>query len=146
MKKRVARTKRPQMRSNFEKRVATRLDELGVRYEYEPYMLEYFKPIRNGVCFECENATVYARKWYYPDFWLPDHGFFIEAKGKFGQVDRMKMRLVREAHPDEKIRMVFMRNNLIGRSGTTSTRYIDYAENLCSMPSLVLESLEEWFK
>lgn len=133
------------MRSNFETQVAARLTELGVRYEYEAHKLEFWKPIREAVCFECEGAQVFKRCWYYPDFWLPDHGFTIEAKGKFGQVDRMKMRLVREAHPDEDIRMVFMRNNRIGKQAVTETRYIDYAEKY-GFPSVVLENIGEWFK
>jgi hypothetical protein len=133
------------MRSKLELQVSAKLTELGVAWEYECYALEYFKPIRNAICFECEGAKVFQRCWYYPDLWLPEHGYHIEVKGKFGQVDRMKMRLVREAHPDEPIRMVFSRNNLIGRQSQTNTRYIDYAEKY-GMPSCVLENLEEWFK
>ena len=133
------------MRSKLELAVSKRLTELGVKWEYEGYALEYFKPIRNAVCFECEGAQVYQRCHYHPDLWLPDHGYHIEVKGKFGQVDRMKMRLVRESHPDEPIRMVFSRNNLIGRQANTSTRYIDYAEKY-GMPSCVLENLGDWFK
>jgi len=132
----------PDLRSRFEGKVADELDRLGIKWEDEVYALEYFKPIRNGVCHECKGATVYARRWYYPDFWLPDHGCFLEAKGKFGQVDRMKMRLVKESHPDEDIRMVFMRNNLIGRKSQTTTRYVDYAEKY-GLPSVVLENLED---
>lgn len=133
------------MRSKLELAVSKKLTELGVKWEYEGYALEYFKPIRNAVCFECEAATVYQRCHYHPDLWLPDHGYHIEVKGKFGQVDRMKMRLVREAHPDEPIRMVFSRNNLIGRQANTSTRYIDYAEKY-GMPACVLDDLGDWFK
>jgi len=133
------------MRSNFETQVSAKLDELGIKYEYEAYKLEYFKPLRDAVCFECENAKVYQRRTYLPDFWLPDHGFFIEAKGKFGQVDRMKMRLVKEYHPDEDIRMVFMRNNRIGKKAQTETRYIDYAAKY-GIPGLVLENIEEFFQ
>jgi hypothetical protein len=132
------------MRSGFEDTVRTKLEELGVRYEYEKYALEYWKPIRDAVCFECTGAKVFKRCWYYPDFWLPDHGFYIEAKGKFGQVDRMKMRLVKEAHPDEDIRMLFMRDNLIGKQAVTRTRYTEYAEKY-GMPSLVIENMGDWF-
>lgn len=131
-----------QLRSGLELRVRERLDELGIRYEYEEYALQYWKPVRNAMCFECEAATVYASRWYYPDFWLPDLGMFIEVKGKFGQVDRMKMRLVREAHPDEKILMVFDRDNLIGKKARTNTRYTDYCTKY-GLDSCVLENLAE---
>lgn len=133
------------MRSKLELLVSQKLTDLGVKWQYEEYALEYFKPIRNAVCDGCEGEKVYQRCWYYPDLWLPEHGYHIEVKGKFGQVDRMKMRLVRDAHPDEPIRMVFSRNNLIGRKANTSTRYIDYAEKY-GMPSCTYDNLEEWFK
>lgn len=133
------------MRSKLELKVSAKLTELGVKWEYEGYALEYLKPLRNSVCEDCSGTHVYQRRWYHPDLWLPDHGYHIEVKGKFGQVDRMKMRLVREAHPDEPIRMVFDRNNLIGRQAVTKTRYIDYAEKY-GMPAVTFDNLEEWFK
>lgn len=134
-----------QMRSRLEQQVAKRLDDLGIKFEYEAYVLEYLKPIRGAVCCECHSKDVRAVRRYTPDFWLPDHGFFIEVKGKFGQVDRMKMRLVVDQHPNEDIRMLFSRNNLIGRKAQTSTRYIDYAQQY-GMKACVLEDIEEWFK
>ena len=133
------------MRSNFETKVAAELDRMGIPYEYETHTLEYWKPVRTGRCFDCKSKEVFAKHIYNPDFWLPDHGFYIEAKGKFGQMDRMKMRLVKQYHPDENIRMVFMRDNLIGKKAVTRTRYTEYAEKY-GMPALVLENLEEWFK
>jgi hypothetical protein len=132
------------MRSQLEQDVALRLDELGVIWEYETWELAYLKPIRNAVCLECEASDVYSIRNYTPDFYLPEYGCLLEVKGKFGQVDRMKMRLVKQQHEDEDIRMVFSRNNLIGRKAQTSTRYIDYAQQY-GMPACVLENLTlEW--
>jgi hypothetical protein len=140
------RTSKPApMRSRFETHVAQALTDMGVRFDYEAYALEYHKPIREGFCPDAPGLVVYQRRWYYPDFWLPDHGFFIEAKGKFGQADRMKMRWVKDAHPNEDIRMVFMRDNYIGKKATTRTRYTEYAVKY-GLPSVVLENLEELFK
>lgn len=134
----------PDMRSRLEQDVADRLDSMGVNWEYEKYVLSYLKPIRTAVCGDCEGSNVYAKRTYTPDFWLPDYHCFLEVKGKFGQVDRMKMRLVVDQNPEEDIRMVFSRNNLIGRKSQTNTRYIDYA-NQYGMDACVLENLtEEW--
>ena len=134
------------MRSSLEQHVAYRLDELGVTWEYEKYILEYRKPIRKAVCGECESTDVYAIRQYTPDFWLPDYRCYLEVKGKFGQVDRMKMRYVVDQHPDEDIRMIFSRNNLIGRKAQTDTRYIDYC-NQYGMSACVLENMtKEWLE
>jgi hypothetical protein len=137
---------RPQynvMRSSFEEQVSETLDRLGVRYEYETHTMEYFKPIRKAVCNDCKGRDVAKLHIYNPDFWLPDHGFYIEAKGQFGQVDRMKMRLVKQYHPDEDIRMVFMRDNYIGKKSVTRTRYIEYAEKY-GMKAGLLSDMEGW--
>lgn len=134
-----------EMRSKFETQVAKALTNMGVVYEYETHTLEYFKPVRNGICADCDSQNTMSCRIYHPDFWLPDYGFYIEAKGKFGQVDRMKMRLVKQYHPDEDIRMVFMRDNLIGRKSQTRTRYTEYAEKY-GMRACLLPEMERWFK
>lgn len=134
------------MRSRLEQETAAKLDELGVEWEYEKYVLEYRKPIRMSVCGDCGSKAVLAIRNYTPDFWLPKYNCFLEVKGKFGQVDRMKMRQVVQQYPEEDIRMVFSRNNLIGRKAKTNTRYIDYAEQY-GMKAVVLGNMsKEWLQ
>ncbi len=51
-------------RSRCEARWAVFFDALGIRYEYEP-----------------EGYDLGEAGWYLPDFWLPDHGEWVEIKG-----------------------------------------------------------------
>lgn len=80
-------------RSGFEKRVAEQLEEAGVSFGYETERLAYVIPARKTT--------------YTPDFFLPN-GIIIESKGwPFEANDRQKLLLVKEAHPDRDIRLLF---------------------------------------
>ena len=69
--------------------------------------------------YECDYLPYTLKQaWYNPDFTLikTDGGkMFIETKGWFSPSDRRKMRAVKETNPDADIRMVFMKNHLIGK-------------------------------
>lgn len=99
------------LRSGFEKKTATFLDNLGLEYEYETEKLHYTEP-----------AT---RRTYTPDFILAN-GILVECKGAFTAPQRKKMAAVVEQNPDKDIRMLFMRNNAISKS--SKTRYSDWCE------------------
>lgn len=73
-----------EFRSKLESKTAQALDNIGIRYEYEP---EGYK-LSNGM-------------WYRPDFWLPDAKQFIECKGIMSSTDSAKiMGLVEDTdHP-----------------------------------------------
>lgn len=129
-----------QMRSRLEQRVAAILDDHKIKWEYEKYEFEYLKPIRMAVCGDCNSTVVYARRKYTPDFYLPQFKVFLEVKGKFGQADRMKMRLVASQITDEKFIMVFDRDNLIGRKAVTRTRYSEYARKY-GMGAIMADSI-----
>lgn len=60
-----------EMRSTYEVTCSEYLDDLGIKWEYEkgPYEIYY----------EDERTVHY----YYPDFYLPEYGFFIEVKSDF---------------------------------------------------------------
>ena len=65
---------------------------------------------------------------YTPDFWLAN-GIIIETKGRWTRADRLKMRMIREQHPDLDIRMLF--SNARARiSKTSKTTYAAYAESI----------------
>ena len=81
-------------RSGYEKDVCSRLDDLGVRFEYETKNLYY---------------EVSEQRKYTPDVILPN-GIILELKGRFTANDRKKMLLVIKQHPDLDIRMVFQRH------------------------------------
>lgn len=96
-KPRSPRPKRIKYRSKFEGRVADALEKKGKEIVYEPEKLAYQLNLE-----------------YKPD-WKVDGEFYIEAKGKFDYVERRKMLAVRAANPDKDIRMVFMRNQRLGK-------------------------------
>jgi hypothetical protein len=112
-------------RSGFERRIAKDLTDRGVRYRYEPDSFVYYKKPYKPVCRECGSKNVASVRSYTPDFYLPDHGFYIETKGKFTPADRKKMQLVREANPEVDIRLVFMTDNKTTKTGTK--RYSDWS-------------------
>jgi hypothetical protein len=89
--------KRIKYRSKFEGRVADELEKRGKTIEYEPEKLSYSLHLQ-----------------YKPD-WKVDGSFYVEAKGKFDYVERRKMLAVLAENPDKDIRMVFMRNQKLGK-------------------------------
>ena len=98
-------------RSGYEKDVCARLDDLGVRFEYETKNLYY---------------EVSEQRKYTPDVILPN-GIILELKGRFTANDRKKMLLVIKQHPDLDIRMVFQRhtNKLFKGSKTTYSEWCE---------------------
>lgn len=62
-----------QMRSQLEGRIARRLDEFDIKWEYEP---QGYK-MSDGTC-------------YLPDFYLPEEGIWIEGKGVMTEEDAHK--------------------------------------------------------
>ena len=96
------------MRSGLEKQVATLLDKLKVKWEYEsnwyPYVIEHK---------------------YIPDFKVGD--VYLECKGDFKPADRRKMLAVKRENPYLDIRFVFQApyNKINKRS---KTNYAKWAE------------------
>ena len=97
--------KRLKYRSKFELELAKKLGNHKVKFEYETKKFLYIPKPRT----------------YTPDFYLPDTGIYIEAKGHLDKADRVKMALVKEQHKDLDIRFVFMnaRNKIYKGSKTT---------------------------
>lgn len=93
------------LRSGFEKRVASFLDDKKIKYSYEEDKISYTEPATN--------------RTYRPDFKLPN-GIYIECKGRFTPADRRKMALIVEQHPELDIRMVFMRDNPLNKNSKTT--------------------------
>ena len=79
------------MRSILEKRIATKLDEMGVHWYYEP---QGFK-MKDGIC-------------YLPDFYRPDQKIWIEGKGLMADTDIHKVNcFVQENENKEPLLIVF---------------------------------------
>lgn len=114
-------------RSGLEDRTAAYLTSRGINFEYETESLQYYKKVPKSQCEDCGGTQVLKEHWYTPDFILDIDAkkIYIEMKGKFSGTDRVKMVLVKEAHPELDIRMVFMRDNWITKEH--KNRYSDWA-------------------
>ena len=88
MARRVAGTK---YRSNFEVDFASDLIRRGVSFDYEPDTYSYVP-----------KTTTYT-----PDFYFPEHKFYVETKGFFAPEDRTKHLTFRAQHPNIDVRFVF---------------------------------------
>lgn len=96
----------PPFRSRLEKKINDHLKAAGIEFKYESEKLEYTVPERTAK--------------YLPDFKLAN-GIYVEAKGWLQAKDRQKMILVKNAHPDKDIRIVFERaSNAIYKGSKTS--------------------------
>ena len=96
-------------RSKFEERLSQHLKHLG--FTYEPFKIDYTVPE--------------TKHKYTPDF---VRGRLIyELKGRWTSIDRKKMKLLVEQHPEYEIVMVFQNPNIkINKNSKTS--YADYCD------------------
>ena len=96
-------------RSKLEERIATRLQELGISYEYES-----------------ERVSYTIAHHYTPDFCLPNYKY-LEAKGYWAPEDRRKILAVKRDNPGIDIRMVFQSpyNKISKKSKTTYAQWCD---------------------
>ena len=79
-------------RSGLEEAVANELDKLNVDYGYEDKVINYSKPAR--------------KTRYTPDFTIKVNGAIWETKGRFQTADRQKHLLIKEQHPEIKIKFI----------------------------------------
>lgn len=129
-----------EFKSKFELGLAKQLKEVGVNYEYEKESWEYFTKVTNGLCSDCDGTHVTQRRWYTPDFFLPN-GVVIEAKGHFTASNRATLKAVRKAHPTVDLRLVFQTDNRISRS--SRTKCSEWCEQFGFLYA-VKEIPEEW--
>lgn len=109
-------------RSRFEEKVAKSLQEQGVKVLYETRSFPYEQPVRKYHCAACGAKAIVKERTYTPDFILPDESW-IEVKGKFTGADRVKMLAIQEQYPDQKIYLLFMRDNYL-----TKNKLMRYSE------------------
>lgn len=100
------------VRSGLEARVSQDLKARGIPFRYESQRLGYTQA-----------------RTYTTDFAFPN-GVVVETKGYFSSEDRTKLLLVRKAHPDLDLRILFQRasNKL---SSTSKTTYGMWATKNC---------------
>ena len=131
-----------EMRSGAEINVATWLEHNGIEYEYETHKVPYISVIKGGECEKCGGRAVQNRV-YTPDFWFPDHGFYIEVKGRLTSSDRKKMRDVKRSNPTLDIRFLFVSNNKI--TPAKPERYSDWADKY-GFPYCLRSVERSWFE
>jgi hypothetical protein len=101
-------------RSKFEESLAKQMEEANVSFLYEHKKFDYVVPERKAT--------------YTPDFFLPN-GIVIEAKAcSLEAKDRQKLILVKEAHPELDLRLIFSRGNTPIYKGSKTT-YAEWAES-----------------
>lgn len=131
------------MRSNFERRIAQQLDELGVPYEYEAHTFDYYLKVYQATCDECGSKEVFKRHWYTPDFYLPDQNITLEVKGRMQSKDRKIALAMKEYHPLVDLRFIFGANNKLSKK--SQTRYTDWCEEHGLLYAMK-EVPEEWIR
>jgi hypothetical protein len=85
-----------------ERHFAELLDFYGVRWEYEPveFVLDW-------------HADGAPRAAFRPDFFLPDHGWFVEIttlSQKLVTRKHAKLRRLRDLHPDVEVKLLYQRD------------------------------------
>lgn len=98
-------------RSGLEVKVATKLKESGVEFEYETLKIKY---------------RVDEIRTYTPDFVFPN-GLIVETKGYFDSNDRKKHLLIKVQFPELDIRFVFQNSSTKIRKGS-KTSYGDWCQ------------------
>lgn len=81
------------------------------------------------ITYETVRLPYTLKRYYLPDFvcrTATGGVFFIEVKGYFRGTDRVKLKAVREAHPEADVRLLFAANNKI--SSKSTMRYSDWCE------------------
>lgn len=121
-------------RSGLEDAINESLKSAKKLYGYETEKLSYIRP-----------ATDHT---YTPDFVLPKKNggkMYLETKGRWVKVDREKMDLVFQQHPNIDIRFVFQNPNakLYKGSKTTYAQYCDKKGWLWAKKEIPKEWLEE---
>lgn len=98
-------------RSGLEVKVAIKLKESGVEFEYETLKIKY---------------RVDEIRTYTPDFVFPN-GLIVETKGYFDSNDRKKHLLIKEQFPELDIRFVLQNSATKIRKGS-KTSYGDWCQ------------------
>lgn len=106
-------------RSQYEADIAKDLEARGILFEFEPRKVKYFYPIKGGICSTCNSAHVARAATYLPDFWLPEQGLWLEAKGLWTGPGRTKTMAVLETSGvirADNFRIIFQRNQFLTKA------------------------------
>ncbi len=99
-------------KSKFEQNIASVLRRRKVKFGYEVTTFPFVQPE--------------IQRKYTPDFYFPKTDIYVESKGKLTIEDRKKLLWVKQAYPDLRIVLLFMRATNPIRKGSKTT-YGDWA-------------------
>ena len=130
---------RKKLRSGFEEQIRDDLNRRGIDYGYETLKLKY----SDGRCKHCGEPT--RIRTYTPDFILNFRlPLVVEGKGFWSSPDRTKILNVIKDNPSVDLRLLFQRNQFIGKS--SKTRYSDWCEKHNIRYAIGNSIPEEWIK
>lgn len=133
--------------SYYEYEVAQNLQNQGIKFEYETQRIEYLYPIRNGICKSCAGSDVGRRAMYTPDFYLPDYGLWVEAKGKWDSKGRTKTLAILNTSrtiTKDNFRMLFQYDNWLTKKHNQT--YLDWCDREGIISAVGKTIPEEWIK
>lgn len=108
----MSKLKRSDYKSGFEYDFAKALRKQDLKFGYETKEFPFVQPAKE--------------RTYTPDFELFGSGTFVECKGKLDVDTRQKLQWIKEAYPDTRLVLVFMRGRNKIRKGSP-TSYMDWA-------------------
>lgn len=114
-------------RSKLEARVAEEMTDLGLKWEYEAWAIDYYVTVRKGMCLTCHEirpGCIKAMHTYTPDFSIDGHAYVIEVKGRLTSKDRTKLLAVQKG--GDEVRLIFSVDNLLNKASTI--RYSDWCD------------------
>lgn len=122
----MARFKRAKgKRSGFEQTVCSDLDRRGIKYQYEPDKLRYFRIVKGAKCGDCGGVTVTRPAVYTPDLKF-NNGTYCEIKGRLTSENRTRLLDFRKYSYAIIVRFLFQRDNWL--TSKKRQRYSDWAK------------------
>jgi hypothetical protein len=112
-------------RSQYERKIREWLEVYGHPFKYEPKVLALTVAETGDVfCGACSSKQIWRRTTYTPDFYFPETGVYMEAKGKFDPRARKVALAVKDQWPLLDYRILLQRDNWM--TGKKVRRYSDW--------------------
>jgi len=114
-------------RSGYERKIREWLEIHRYPFVYEGHTLALtIKEPTLVFCAACGSSACYRHSKYTPDFYFPDTGIYMEAKGKFDARARTIAKAMRDQRPDIQYRILLQRDNWL--STRKAQRYSEWLE------------------
>jgi hypothetical protein len=112
-------------RSGYERKIREFLEIHRIPFVYEGHTLSItVKESPGTFCMACGSSACYRHSKYTPDFYFPNTGVYMEAKGKFDARARVIAVAMKEQHPSIDYRILLQRDNWM--TSTKAQRYSDW--------------------